>query len=293
MITLRQAIPLVLSLALLSTSGCGLMVDGGYKLSSKKFSESVVESEPTSQQIQREEYEIVVQPNSSMRLACFTRTRRVERSWSVDKSFEYRGGYDKATYQGAGGLDGVVSAVIVGSMLGFCLPEDSDISCKNLLWAAPHAISMVYSFVRAATVKKPVLVDKSRSGDSMRFAATPLHSQETQCPIDSQLWIGSASGPSAVDDLNGRQQGKRLTLNQDSAYVAVNAEGVLVMSAEAASLWASHYFAKLWLTLSDGGLHPVVVDRCAVLRPHAASFANQDLQSFNRDCPLPTLPGQR
>ncbi len=283
-----------MGLALLgSTSSCGLMVDGGYQLSNKQFSERTEESEPTSQQIQREEYEIVVQPNASVRLACFNRTRKVERRWSVDKSFEYRGGYDKTTYQGAGALDGVVSAVIAGSMLGFCLQEDSDISCKNLLWAAPHAISMVYSFVRAATVGKPVLVDKSRSRDSMRFAATPLHSQETQCPIDSQLWVGSTTGPSPVDDLNGRQQGKSLTLNKGSVYVAVNAEGVLVMSAEAASSWASRYYAKLWLRAGDGSLHPVIVDRCAVLRTRASSLADQDLKSFNRECPLPSIPGQR
>ncbi len=281
----------IAAMAALALAGCGAMVDLGYRLGDGRYTESAEESAPTAETVTRTEYQAALQPDQSLHLECATRTRQVERRWSVTKTFEYRGGYSRGTYLGTAILDGVLGAVIAGSLLGICTHEDSDTSCLHMLWASPFAIDLLYSVIRNRTVRDPVLVDKNRSGDQMRYADTPLEEQATACAAVT-LWLGRANGPSAEDLLNGRGNGETRALDDDALSLPLEADGAIELTPEAAAYWAARSYADLWVRDAEGGLHPVQVDRCPVLRPHAARLTAEARQTFDRDCPLPQPPQQ-
>jgi hypothetical protein len=83
----------LLVLAVMAGGGCGVILDGAYRLGDDKYYESAEESAPTAEIVDRIEYEARIEADQSLHLACFARTRQVERRWSVTKTFEYRGGF--------------------------------------------------------------------------------------------------------------------------------------------------------------------------------------------------------
>ena len=276
----------LLALAVMAGSGCAAILDSAYRLGDGKYRESAEESAPTAQIVDRLEYETRLQPDQSLRLECVARTRQVERSWSVTKTFEYRGGFRKNVYWGSAVADGVIGALLAGPLLGVCTKEDSDTSCYHMLWASPFAIDLLYSLIRTRMVRDPVLVGKRRSADQVRFAQVPVEEEVATCP-STQLWLGGASGPSEEDLLNGRGGGEARELGPDAVRVVVDAEGLVTLSAEVVAHWVGRSYATLWVSDDRVGLQPVLVDRCGALRPHASTLTFDQRQSFDRDCPLP------
>ncbi len=289
-----------------STASCGAMLDTAYSLGGNEYHESSTDNRPTEHTEEAMEFELA----TSLELHCFSRTRRIERTSTISKTYEYRGGYTKDAYAGAAIADGLIGAVIAGSLLGICTAEDSDVSCINMLWASPYAVDFIYSLIRRKTVRKPVLVGKTRSQDSLVHSEVPIHEQETSCEEVSTIWLGTASGASREQRLNSG--GDARTLNEgaigmplmtgapDAAPSPVPgppANGspgkFLALSPELAQIWGGQNNTALWAQQGDGSISRIKVDRCTVLRPFAYSFTSAARDTFNASCPLPAPSSQR
>jgi hypothetical protein len=284
------AAAVVLALPLL---GCGLLVDSAYLLGDGHYRDSAEESAPTGETARRLEAEVTPDPDGALRLGCTARTRSIERSWQVQRTYQRQGGFEADTYTATAVLDGVVGAVVAGVLLGFCTHEDSDLSCWNMLYASPFALDLGYSLIRRATARPAVLVDKSRSRDRLRHGAEPLAEQPTSCDWVSSLWVGGATGPSDEAFLNGEGEGAARHLGPGAVEVPLGPDGQVILHGEAAASWAGQSWAGLWAIDHQGVPHQVRVDRCGALRPHAAGLSEAALQSFQNDCPLPQPPSTR
>ncbi len=292
-------ITLTAALLCASIAGCGAVFDTAYTLTDGKFSESETDNRPTEHTENSIEYEV----GADLALQCFARTRRIERTATISKTFEYRGGFEKSTYAGAAVADGLIGALVAGTMLGICTSEESDVSCLNMTWASPFAIDLVYSLIRHKTVRPPVLVGKTRSSDSLVHGATPIDEQQTDCSSVASLWLGTATGPSRVERLNSGGEEQRLregaiavALVSAPAGSTAPTEPALVqahlsLSPEVAQAWASQNDLALWVQNGQGTISRVLVDRCTVLRPLAHSFVGEVRTTFDQNCPLPAPSG--
>ena len=95
---LRKMLAIGLCLSSLGTGGCGLLLDGAYLVSNKRFDESVSERKPTGEVHTAVEYEAAVSADGQVHLRCEERERSVERATSVQKTFERRGSFESGTY---------------------------------------------------------------------------------------------------------------------------------------------------------------------------------------------------
>lgn len=276
----------LLGVSMLQLAACGALMDTTYWIGDKKTSLTVPESSATGEAETRTEYEAVHDAALGLRLSCYQRTRGVERGWDVTKTYEYRGGYEKSTYTAAAVLDGVLGAVIAGSLTGICLNEDSDVSCAHIAWASPFAIDMVYSLIRRGTVGPKVLVDKTRGSDRMQYGQA-AQQQATQCESVAGLYLGGSSGPSDEQRLNGYAGPNVRELADGALQLGFDAAGAVLLSPESVDFWATQSYASLWVRDDQGTIQPVIVDRCTTLRPHAMSMGSSAQQAFQRDCPLP------
>ena len=280
---LRRVLAAALALAL---SGCGLLVDGAYLLGDGRYSDSAEERAPTGETAVRMETDLAREADGALVLGCTRRTREVERSWQVTRTFQHQGSFDADTYAGTAMLDGLLGTLIAGTLLTVCQQDDSNLSCWNAVWAAPFALDLGYSLVRRATAEPAVLVDKSRSADRLRYAEPPLAEEPATCDWVTSLWIGGATGPSDEALLSGEGTGTR-ALADGAIELSLGPDGLVTLSPEAATSWAGQSWATVWALDAEGVPHPVRADRCALLRDHAGGFTGTALETFQIDCPLP------
>jgi len=290
-IAARAAAPVAcLALAL---GGCGLVVDTAYLLGDGRYQESAEESSPTTETTERLEVVAAAGPDGALQLECVHRTRAIERSWQVNKTYQRQGGFGRDTYTATAALDVIFGGLAAGTLLALCTHEDSDVSCWNMLWAAPYAVDLGYSLVRRATARPAVLVDKVRSGDRLRYGDPPLAERPASCGSIASVWLGGVTGPSDEALLNGEGEGRGPRELADGAVpLEIDEAGALYLSDEAVRTWATQAWAGVWALDGAGAPHPVQVDRCAALRPHAARLSEAELASFRRDCPLPQPDAQ-
>ncbi len=281
----RFLLPVTLLCIAFLVSACGALFDASYALGDGKTSMSVPDSVGTGQSETRTEYEVTPAADQSLGLQCFVRTRAVERGWTVTKTYEYRGGYEKSTYSAAAIADLGIGGLLAGIMLGICTSDSSDVSCVNTAWAAPFAVDLVYSLIRRSQARPAVLVSKSRSGDQMQYGQA-AEQEATQCQSVASLHLGASSGPSDEQRLNG-QGAQQRELSEGALQLSFDENGSILLSDEAVSTWAMQSWASLWILDTDGQVQSVQVDRCTALRPLATRMSVDALQAFNRDCPLP------
>lgn len=288
-------------------AGCGAVFDTAYALGDGKYHESVTDNRPTEHSEQLMEYEV----DASLGLQCFARTRQIERSASIHKTYEYRGGFAKSTYAGAAIADGVIGSLIAGTMLAICAQEDSDVSCVNTVWASPFAVDLIYSLIRRKSVRDPVLAGKTRSSDSLVHSETPIDEQQTDCSDVTAVWLGTATGPSREQRLNSGGGERELSAEAIEIPMTVGAlppaqvPGApppsptaggpaagpatphLFLSPGIAEAWATQSQATLWVQRPNGSIARIKVDRCTALRPLAFGFKTDARAAFDRGCPLP------
>ena len=90
--------------AALCASGCGVTLDVAYLISNKQYNETAEERRPTGQVSTAIEYDAAVSPDGQARLSCEQRERTIDRTWTVEKTFQRRGGFDSSTYVGTASI---------------------------------------------------------------------------------------------------------------------------------------------------------------------------------------------
>ncbi|MBP6629334.1 MAG: hypothetical protein KBG28_21490 [Kofleriaceae bacterium] len=287
----RRAALAVVATLVATSAGCGAMIDTAYLLGDGRRHESTEERRPTAEQRTRIEHQATVTAAGDLVLTCEERTRTVERTWQVHKTFKQRGGYDRGTYLGAASVSGLFTMIIGGAALGICLSQD-DVSCWHVAWATPYALDVVWSGIRAGGARDPVLVAREPGPERLELGRTPMAQAPAVCPGTS-LVVGFATGPSDDDELNGRGgTGPRRPAPGAAALLPTAAAGTFTLAGapEALAAWTGAG-TGLWAVDAEGAAHPVEVDRCAALRPHVASLTGPALASMQRACPPPAQPG--
>lgn len=294
----RHGLAFALAATTLATSGCGVLLDGAYLVSSKRYDESVPERKPTGQVHTAVEYEAVLGTEGLVHLTCEERERRVERASSVNKTFEYRGSYQAPPYIAAAVLSGLVGGAITGVIAAICTqkpenPTVDQLSCLNMIYATPFAADVGWSVIRAATAKPPKLVKKETSEAVLAFSEKPTRTAPLRC--DSvQVVLGDAVGaePSAADILGGAEAENRPHLLDGATAVAFAPDGTIALRTqpEVVKAWLDNAALKLWVVDPEGKPHALRVDRCGALRPTADVLASDVRVRLQQACPPPPPP---
>jgi hypothetical protein len=270
---------------LLANSGCAATIDAAYLIGDGRYTRSTGESQPIPQTIDRVEYESAVEPDGSMRVACFARTRQVKRTWWVTKTYRYRGGYGKEAYAATALLDVLFGATVAGTVLALCMDEDPDLSCWNMLYATPFAVDIGYAGIRYATARSPVLIDKSSSEGALGFVDEPIHEQATACESLASLWLGSATGPGDLQILSGHAEGAGTrSLAAGALEIVLDPTRVIPLAPEVAERWALQASLNLFAVDRDGIPYQLAADRCALLRPVHASLSADAQAAYQSEC---------
>jgi hypothetical protein len=267
----------------LASSGCAATVDAVYLIGDGRYTQSTHESRPLAQTIDRVEYESAVEPDGSVRVACFARTWQVKRTWEVVKTYRYRGGYDKSVYAAVVLLDVMFGATVAGSVLALCRGDDPDLSCWNMLWATPYALDIGYAWIRYFMVRSPVLIDKSSSEGTLGLVDEPLHEQATACESLASLWLGSATGPDDLQILGGHAEGAR-SLAAGALEIVLDETRAITLTPEVAERWALQASLNLFAVDQEGIPHHLAADRCALLRPVQASLSADAQTAYQSEC---------
>lgn len=194
-------------------SGCGVLIDGVYLISGKRYSTDVEQSKRTELTQAAFEHEVRAR-QGQLWLACEDVERSIERTWTVRKEYEHQGGLYRAHW-----LPLILDTVIASALtIGFgveCGKTGASGSCNGLWGAVPLWADAVYSGVRLLTIDPPKLVGKERRSTSSRPSPTPNWRRTVSCEPDATLIIGR--GP--ADPL--------------AAYFRVDAWGALPASEQA------------------------------------------------------------
>lgn len=269
--------------ALLAAGGCTTTVDLTYLIAGDHYTTTSSESRRSPQTIDSIEYETAAEPDGSVHLACFARTRQVKHNWQVTRTYRYRGGYGKPVYQGTALLDVIFGAAAAGTFLALCRGDDPELSCWNMLYATVFAADLGYAGIRYLMAKPPLLMDKSSTKGPPTLADPPLHEQTTDCESLASLWLGAASG--AGDVPIGDEPAKGAVpraLAADSLALAL--ARTITLTPEAAERWALQANLRLFAVDRDGIAHPLAADRCAMLSPLSASLSEEAQAAYTRDC---------
>lgn len=178
----------LLVLVALSSSGCGLFLDGVYLISDKRFSKDERQTRPT-EHVQDAFEHTVRAEQGQVWLACEDTRRAVERVWTVHKEYEHVNGWHQVHW-----LPVVLDAALGGGLgIGFgikCGETGNPTTCLSLIAAAPFVFDLVYSAIRLATIEPPKLVNKERRTAESAPGATPLWRQTVSCEPDAALVVG-------------------------------------------------------------------------------------------------------
>ncbi|MDX2088777.1 MAG: hypothetical protein SFX73_13050 [Kofleriaceae bacterium] len=276
---------IIATLALVATSGCSVLLDTIYVAGDKKFATSTVERKPTQETLQNVEYSAHI-VDGGLELSCAQTTRSIDRTWSVHKTWQRRGGFDRNAYMGTAFTSGFFGAITGGVLLGMCLSEEANVDCAWTAAAAPLFLDMGYGIIRRSMTKEPKLIARERSGDSVELGAI-IESSPGACPVLTDVAIGYATGhaPETAFRMENPEPQRLDTTN--AAHLPL-AGTVATLTPVIAESWAAS--AGLWAIDANGVAHAVSIDRCAALRPYAAQMSTTNQNRFNTECPLP--PGQ-
>lgn len=190
----RALLFVVLALGL---SGCGLLIDGAYLVSNKRFSKEERQSKPTELSEVRVEHEVRAQPGQAW-LACEEIERNVERVWKVRKDYEHRGGFYQAHWFPLILECLVASALTIGFGVN-CAETGAPGSCNGLWATVPLWSDALYSAIRLLTIDPPKLVGKERLAAEAEPSPNANWRRTVSCEPDAQLIVGRfAADPQAV-----------------------------------------------------------------------------------------------
>ena len=184
----------LLLLLVSSLSGCGLLIDGAYLLSSKRYTKDEKISRRTELAQVVFEHEVRA-TQGQLWLACEDVERGVDRVWTVHKEYEHQGGFHQAHW-----LPVILDTVIAGGLsiaFGVKCAETGE-TCGALWGTVPLWVDDAYSVVRLLTIDPPKLVGKTRGEPSSEPSPTPTWRRTVACEPDATLIIGrNAADPLA------------------------------------------------------------------------------------------------
>ncbi|MFO0593607.1 MAG: hypothetical protein U0441_39060 [Polyangiaceae bacterium] len=270
---------LALSLALFTPalSGCGGIFDIAYLASHRTTEESVTEHKPTGQTHRALEFEGSAGTAGVLQLTCEDRDRMIERASSVHKTYRYIGGYTSSPYIATAVLSGVTAGAVAGIIALACendaksTPEQKTSCLQNMLFATPFAVDSVYSSIRAATAKKPKLIEKEVSSPVLTLSEKPVRAAPVACDA-SQVFLKDPSGPmelSATQILSGEQEDKTPLSLEGAVRVPVSPEGQIRLGElpELVRYWGDNPSFIFWVVDPDGRAHRLSINRCQALGP--------------------------
>jgi hypothetical protein len=293
-------VKLVCVAGLLGSTGCGTLFDITYLIGSKRYEEIKEERRPTGQVNTAIEYDSAVTPDGQIRVSCEERERSIERTFSVNKTYEYRGGFTKNTYIGAAVLSAVAGGAYAGLIAIACnvspQPGAKDVkqwSCVNALYATPFAADVGWSIMRAVTAKKPKLVDKQKTEGAISYSPIPSRTNVVSCDSIDRVVLGHVFGSTDLQELNGRSgDGQRLA--EGSIPVARDVDGTIKLGSQPSvvNAWAKNASMEMWAINREGKPRALKVDRCTALRTSISAMEPAGQQLFFRECapPNPTAP---
>lgn len=300
--TMRSILSICLVASLLGTTGCGAMFDLAYVVGRKRYDQSKEERKPTGQVNTAIEYESALTPDGQIRVSCEERERRIERTFYVSKVYEYRGGYTRSTYLTAAALSAAAGGLVAGIVAIGCnlppQPGETDVkrwSCINALYATPFAADLGWSLIRAATAKPPKLVDKHKNEGPLAFGEVPTRSAAVSCDSIERVALGSVTGASDVELLNGRESAEPQRLRDDAIPVALGEGGSIQLATqpEVVQAWVRNPALEFWVVNREGKPRPLRVDRCGALRPVFLTIPPADQSMFLQQCPPPNAAPTR
>lgn len=265
-----------------ATSGCSALVDTIYLAGSRRFDTSMTERAPTGETSQAMEY-AARSVEGGLELTCARVTRGIDRTWTVHRTWQRRGGFDRGTYAGTAFASGFFAAITGGVLLGMCLSDEADVDCAWTAAAAPLALDVGYGLIRRAMVSPPKLVARERSGDSIALGDV-LQTEPNACDALRDLAIGGASGTSPEAALSAETPDPQRLVEPGARHLAL-AGTRATLTIEDAELWATT--GRLWAVDADGVAHLVTIDRCVPLRPFAPRMAPAVRTQFDQACPPP------
>lgn len=178
-----------------SLSGCGLLIDGAYLISNKHYTKDEKQSRPLDLQQTAFEHEVRAQPGQAW-LACEDVDRTVERTWTVRKEYEHRGGFYQAHWLPVL-LDTVVGGALTVGLAVTCTRDGTP--CDPLFGTIPLWTDAVYSVIRLLTIDPPKLVKKERLQASPEPSETALARRTVSCEPDARIIVGKfEADPQAV-----------------------------------------------------------------------------------------------
>jgi hypothetical protein len=180
-----------------ASSSCGLLIDGAYLVSNKRYTKEEKQSRPLELQQTALEHEVRAQPGQAW-LACEDVQRNVERVWTVQKQYEHRGGLYQAHW-----LPLLLDSVIGGALtIGFgvsCQRDATPESCNGLYGTIPLWTDALYSAIRLLTIDPPKLVKKTRLQSDSQPSETALARRTVSCEPDARIIVGRfAADPQAA-----------------------------------------------------------------------------------------------
>lgn len=299
--TTRQFIALACLVTSLGTAGCGTLFDITYLIGSKRYNESKEERKPTGQVNTAIEYDSALAPDGQIRVTCEERERRIERTFSVSKTYEYRGGYTRSQYVAASILSAVAGGAVAGIIAIGCnlpvQPGEKDAkrwSCVNALYATPFAVDMGYSIIRAVTAKTPKLVDKQKNEGAIAYSTVPTRTNTVSCDSIDRVVLGNAYGSSDLESPNTDSgEGERLV--NGSIPVAREADGSikLLSQPDVVNAWVKNPGLQFLVVNREGKPRALNIDRCAALRPTVSVMQPAEQSMFFRACPMPAATAPR
>lgn len=174
----------------ISSSSCGLLIDGAYLLSGKHSYKDVEQRRPTGQVQTGPERRLTFE-SAHVRVACEEVTRGVDRVWSVHKTYENQGGWYQAHWLPVI-LEGIIGGGLAIGLGSRCTDPSSGISCDLLYGTIPFAVDVTYSLLRLLMIRPPKLVDKRLTEPRTDVHPTPTAKSTTACAPDTEL-VATAS----------------------------------------------------------------------------------------------------
>ncbi len=185
------------ALTLVSQTGCGLLIDGGYLISGPRYTTSTEQRRPTGQSQTDLERDLRFE-NGRLVLSCQEVTRGLDRVWHARKEYEYQGGIYQAHWLPIL-VEGVIGAGVAIGIGTQCSKPGSDFGCGGLYYTIPLGVDVAYSAVRLLTIDKPKLVGKSNSAPWTAPHSDPQAVRPVACEPNSSLIVGTyAEDPRAL-----------------------------------------------------------------------------------------------
>ena len=208
-------------------------------------------------------------------------TQGNDRTWSVHRTWQRRGGFDRDSYAGAAFASGFFAAITGGVLLGVCLSDSYDVDCAWTAAAAPLALAVGYGLIRRTMTRPPKLIARDRSGATIALGDV-LQTEPTACDTLRDLAIGTASGTSPEAALGAESPEPQRLVEAGARHLPL-AGTRATLTVEDAELWATT--GQLWAVDADGVAHLVTIDRCVALRPFAPRMSPTVRTPFDQACP--------